>query len=302
MRLTRCVSAVLRLIRAASATSFELKALGDQLQDLLLAEGELSEVEPNLSLGQVGIRFARRDPIRNFGREEGLVLQKLFDSGDQDAAGIALEHAPAHAGPTEGADERFRLVHGQDEDFGLRPFLADLSGSAQAVELGHGEVSTTMSGLTRGLGRPLRIRLAASPHTSSPRALRAPRAVRADHLVVVGKSVFRVMANQPFLLLAGAVPECPRLRRDGNDTGPWFIGRGAGQTRWESGLVSHAAEGKSLSGPIVVFPEVSTAAQQRAAHRPAGERRLYAPEHGPMLETLSNHRLAARLHHAEPMK
>jgi hypothetical protein len=62
---------------------------------------------------------------------------------------------------------------------------------------------------------------------------------------------------------------------------------GAGQTRWENGLDWSCGEGKSLSGPVVVFPEVlEPTAQQRAAHGQQVRGTLTAPEHTGLLEAL----------------
>jgi len=78
-------------------------------------------------------------------------------------------------------------------------------------------------------------RLAA--HLPARVALRAPRAVRGGTISWSSAISIRVMANQPFLISRRELcRSVPRYRRDGNDTGAVVIGRGAGQTRWESGL------------------------------------------------------------------
>ena len=74
---------------------------------------------------------------------------------------------------------------------------------------------------------------------------------------------------------------------------------GAGQTRRENGLDWSCGEGESLSGPVVVFPEVlEPAAQQCAAHGQQVRSAFTTPEHTRLLEALPNHCLAASLHHA----
>src|SRR5664279_2698800 len=78
-----------------------------------------------------------------------------------------------------------------------------------------------------------------------------------------------------------------------------FAQWGAGQTRWKNGLEWSCGEGKSLSGPVVVFPEVlKPAAQQGAAHRQQVRSAFATPEHTRLLEALPHHCLAAGLHHA----
>jgi len=70
------------------------EALGDQLQDLLLAEGELSEVEPNLSLARLGSGSPVGTQSATLGREEGLVFAEAVRPAEiRTRPGIALEHA-----------------------------------------------------------------------------------------------------------------------------------------------------------------------------------------------------------------
>jgi len=100
----------------------------------------------------------------------------------------------------------------------------------------------------------------------------------------------------------GAPKGHPKLQVEPTSRKSLFATRrrlGAGQTRWENGLDWSGGEGESLSGPVVVFPEVlKPAAQQRAAHGQQVRGAFTTPEHTRLLETLPNHCFAASLYHA----
>ncbi len=155
--------------------------LGDELDDLLLALGELARAallagEDVLDQGALGV-----------GGEEGLAALDRADRLEQLGVGLALEHVSGRSG-LEGLEQvALVVVHGEDEDGDVGRLLADLVGRLQPGEARHLDVEDREVGAladrdvarldpVRRLGDDLHVLLALEEHPQAG----------ADDPVVVG--------------------------------------------------------------------------------------------------------------------
>ena len=115
---------------------FDPQALGQQLEDLALARGE---VEQLLDLGGLA--------AGEVAAEEGAAAGDRFDGPGDVLGGSRLEHVAGGAGAQRQRQQVGLGVGGEDDDLGPRPDLEDLLGRLDPVALGQLDVDDQDVGL-----------------------------------------------------------------------------------------------------------------------------------------------------------
>ena len=110
-------------------------AFGKELQDFALAGREAGAG----SFGSV----RRIGAIGGFGDargEVGFVTAESFDGGEEDAVGFIFQNVTVGAGLDDLVNEFVGLMHGEDQDFGVRKGFVNAASDIYAIEQGHADI------------------------------------------------------------------------------------------------------------------------------------------------------------------
>jgi hypothetical protein len=104
----------------------------------------------------VNIEPSRAGRFRDFGGKERFVQCETLDGADQMALRVRFQQITAGAGLEQLRNQRFIVVHGEDQHFRLRQAGSDLARCLDAVDQGqriveHGDVGPGFGGLADGV-------------------------------------------------------------------------------------------------------------------------------------------------------
>src|SRR5215470_4077116 len=118
---------------------FIASRLGQELYDFTLARRQDSRVAiAGRELAEPEETF--QHALRDFGGKERLVPGHGFDGSQELRGHVGLQHVSARPRGEKIADKFLALIHGKNQYFCFRNFLADLSRGFHTVELRHAEV------------------------------------------------------------------------------------------------------------------------------------------------------------------